>query len=77
MRDDRRLKDDHGFARINTDKSWVDRVVPLKAFYDAEDYHQDYAEKNPDNPYIQVCDIPKVAALKAQFPELFQEYGKE
>ena len=50
----RRLKDDHGFARINTDKSWVDRVVPLKAFYDAEDYHQDYAEKNPDNPYIQV-----------------------
>ena len=32
----------------------MDRVVPLKAFYDAEDYHQDYAEKNPDNPYIQV-----------------------
>jgi peptide-methionine (S)-S-oxide reductase len=55
-------------------KKIVTEVVPLKAFYDAEDYHQDYAEKNPDNPYIQVCDIPKVAALKAQFPELFQEY---
>lgn len=55
----------------------VTEVVPLKAFYDGEDYHQDYAEKNPDNPYIQVCDIPKVAALKAQFPELFQEYGKK
>jgi peptide-methionine (S)-S-oxide reductase len=55
----------------------VTQVVPLKAFYDAEDYHQDYAEKNPDNPYIQVCDIPKVKALKAQFPELFQEYGKK
>jgi peptide-methionine (S)-S-oxide reductase len=53
----------------------VTQVVPLKAFYDAEEYHQDYAEKNPDNPYIQVCDIPKVKALKAQFPELFQEYG--
>jgi peptide-methionine (S)-S-oxide reductase len=52
----------------------VTQVVPLKAFYDAEDYHQDYAEKNPDNPYIQVCDIPKVKALKAQFPELFQDY---
>jgi peptide-methionine (S)-S-oxide reductase len=50
----------------------VTEVVPLKAFYDGEDYHQDYAEKNPDNPYIQVCDIPKVTALKAQFPELFQ-----
>jgi peptide-methionine (S)-S-oxide reductase len=55
----------------------VTQVVPLLAFYDAEDYHQDYAEKNPDNPYIQVCDIPKVKALQAQFPELFQEYGKK
>ena len=55
-------------------KPIVTQVVPLKAFYDAEDYHQDYAEKNPNNPYIQVCDVPKVAALKEQFPELFQEY---
>jgi peptide-methionine (S)-S-oxide reductase len=55
-------------------KKIVTEVVPLKAFYDAEDYHQDYAEKNPNNPYIQVCDVPKVAALKAQFPELFQDY---
>jgi peptide-methionine (S)-S-oxide reductase len=55
----------------------VTQVVPLDAFYEAEDYHQDYAEKNPDNPYIQVCDIPKVHALEAQFPELFQEYGKK
>jgi len=58
-------------------KKIVTQVVPLKAFYDAEDYHQDYAEKNPNNPYIQVCDIPKVAALKAQFPELFQEYKRK
>jgi peptide-methionine (S)-S-oxide reductase len=55
-------------------KKIVTEVTPLKAFYDAEDYHQDYAEKNPNNPYIQVCDVPKVAALKQQFPELFQEY---
>lgn len=52
----------------------VTEVVPLKAFFNAEDYHQDYAEKNPNNPYIQVCDVPKVAALKEQFPELFQDY---
>jgi peptide-methionine (S)-S-oxide reductase len=58
-------------------KPIVTQVVPLDAFYDAEDYHQDYAEKNPDNPYIQVCDIPKVHALQAQFPELFQDYGKK
>jgi peptide-methionine (S)-S-oxide reductase len=58
-------------------KKIVTEVTPLKAFYDGEDYHQDYAEKNPDNPYIQVCDIPKVAALQAQFPELFQEYKRK
>jgi len=52
----------------------VTEVTPLKAFYKAEAYHQDYAFHNPDNPYIQVCDRPKMDALKAQFPELFVEY---
>ena len=52
----------------------VTEVVPLKGFYRAEDYHQDYALNNPDNPYIQVCDVPKIAALKEQFPELFVDY---
>ena len=52
----------------------VTQLVPLKAFYKAEDYHQDYAVKNPNNPYIQICDVPKTAALKAQFPQLFKQY---
>ena len=51
----------------------VTQVVPLKGFYDAESYHQHYADNNPGNPYILVCDRPKVEALKAQFPELFVE----
>jgi peptide-methionine (S)-S-oxide reductase len=55
-------------------KKIVTQVVPLKGFYKAEDYHQDYALKNPDNPYIEVCDRPKIAALKQQFPELFVDY---
>ncbi len=55
----------------------VTELVPLKAFYDGEAYHQDYAVKNPGNPYIQVCDVPKTAALKAQFPELFIEYRRK
>jgi len=55
-------------------KPIVTEVTPLKRFYRAEDYHQDYAYHNPDNPYIQVCDRPKIAALKEQFPELFVEY---
>lgn len=52
----------------------VTEVTPLKGFYDAEDYHQHYADHNPGNPYILVCDRPKIEALKAQFPELFQDY---
>jgi len=52
----------------------VTELTPLKAFYKGEDYHQDYAVKNPNNPYIQICDVPKTKALKAQFPELFTEY---
>ncbi len=55
-------------------KPIVTQIQPLKAFYDGEDYHQDYAVKNPNNPYIQICDVPKTAALKKQFPELFKEY---
>jgi peptide-methionine (S)-S-oxide reductase len=52
----------------------VTQVTALKGFYRAENYHQDYALKNPNNPYIQICDIPKIAALKQQFPELFVDY---
>jgi peptide-methionine (S)-S-oxide reductase len=55
-------------------KPIVTQLVPLKGFYDAESYHQDYALHNPDNPYILVCDRPKVEALKHQFPELFKDY---
>jgi peptide-methionine (S)-S-oxide reductase len=55
-------------------KPIVTQVVPLKGFYDAEAYHQDYALHNPNNPYILVCDRPKVEALKQQFPELFKDY---
>jgi peptide-methionine (S)-S-oxide reductase len=58
------------------DKPIVTQIVPLSAFYRGEEYHQDYAMKNPHNPYIQVCDIPKIAALGEQFPELFQEYKR-
>jgi peptide-methionine (S)-S-oxide reductase len=53
----------------------VTKLSPLQAFYPGEDYHQDYALKNPGNPYIQVCDLPKIAALKKQFPDLFVEYN--
>ena len=49
----------------------VTQVVPLKAFYPAEAYHQDYAAQHPNNPYIVFNDAPKVAHLQQQFPELY------
>jgi peptide-methionine (S)-S-oxide reductase len=52
----------------------VTEVTPLKGFYNGEDYHQDYALKNLDNPYIEVCDRPRIAALKQLFPNLFVDY---
>ena len=65
-------------AQLEAAKTFNGKIVtelsPLKGFYKAEDYHQDYATKNPNNPYIQICDVPKTKALKAEFPELFVEY---
>jgi peptide-methionine (S)-S-oxide reductase len=50
----------------------VTQVVPFKAFYPAEAYHQNYATLHPDNPYIAINDLPKVAHLKKMFPELYK-----
>jgi peptide-methionine (S)-S-oxide reductase len=50
----------------------VTQVVPLKAFYPAEGYHQNYAKLHPDNPYIARFDLPKVANLQQMFPQLYQ-----
>lgn len=50
----------------------VTQLVPLKAFYPAEAYHQHYFQLHPNNPYIVYNDAPKVAQLKRQFPALYQ-----
>lgn len=54
-------------------KPVVTQLSPLSKFYQAENYHQDYAEKNPDNPYIVINDKPKVENLKKKFPMLWAE----
>jgi peptide-methionine (S)-S-oxide reductase len=52
--------------------SIVTRVDPLKGFYAAEDYHQDYLINNPRNPYIVINDLPKVQNFARTFPELYR-----
>ncbi len=50
----------------------VTQVVPLKAFYPAEAYHQNYLALHPMQPYIVINDVPKVEALKTKFPAIFR-----
>ncbi len=49
----------------------VTQVVQLNVFYPAEAYHQNYAAKHPDNPYIAYNDAPKVEHLRQEFPDLY------
>jgi peptide-methionine (S)-S-oxide reductase len=51
----------------------VTQVAPLTAFYPAEAYHQDYATRNPHQPYIATFDRPKIENLKAVFPQLYRD----
>jgi peptide-methionine (S)-S-oxide reductase len=49
-------------------------VVPLKGFYPAEGYHQDYLKHHPNDPYIVINDAPKIQNLKREFPQLYRDY---
>ena len=51
----------------------VTRVDPLKAFYPAERYHQDFIARNPQNPYVVFNDVPKIRDLKRLYPEYYRE----
>jgi peptide-methionine (S)-S-oxide reductase len=62
------LDQSHVFA-----KPIVTRVDPLKGFYDAENYHQDYLVNNPTQPYIAYNDLPKVENFRHTFPSLYSD----
>lgn len=62
-------------AQLNASHAFSQRVatkVETGGFYAAEDYHQGYERKHPDSPYIRRWDLPKLAALKANFPTLWR-----
>ena len=72
----KKLADDY-IAAIDKSKALpkpiVTQVVPLKEFYEAESYHQDYLKRHPDDPYIVYNDMPKLEALKTKFPDLYKK----
>jgi len=53
-------------------ESIVTEVMPLRAFYAAEGYHQNYLARHLDQPYIVFNDLPKLGSLKQRFPELYR-----
>ena len=61
-------------GRLQRDRVYSSKIVtivaPLRGFYPAEAYHQDYAIHNPQNPYIVFNDLPKMHKLRQQFPQL-------
>ncbi len=61
-----------GDAKVFSDPI-VTELLPLDAFYPAEDYHQDFMRLNPDYPYIVVHDQPKVEALMKTYPNLLKK----
>jgi len=54
------------------DRPIVTAVTMGSTFYVAEDYHQDYVVHHPDESYIVINDLPKVANLRKQFPNLYR-----
>ena len=51
-------------------------LEPLTAFYDAEDYHQGYAERNPFQPYIAYTAAPKVKKLHEYYGDKLKDASK-
>ncbi len=51
----------------------VTEVVPFKAFYPAEEQHQNFCNRHPNNPYVEYVAMPKVAKVKQKVPELAKQ----
>ena len=66
--------------QLNDAHVYADPIVtslePLKGFYSAEEYHQHFADKNPDYPYVQFCDVPKLKVLHEKFADLLKPETK-
>ena len=52
------------------DRPIVTQLVPLVAFYPAENYHQHFVARNPYYPYVVINDLPKLQQLRKQYPQL-------
>jgi peptide-methionine (S)-S-oxide reductase len=54
-------------------KQIVTQIVPLDVFYRAEDYHQDFERRNPNQGYVRAVSVPRLNKFKKKFPELLKK----
>jgi len=59
--------DEGVFSKVTT------QIVPFEAFYDAEEYHQDYEQKNPNQPYVRAVSIPRLKKFQKKYPQLLKK----
>lgn len=57
-------------------KEIVTEVVAFDRFYFAEEYHQDYEKRNPNNPYVRNVSIPRLRRFQKAYPELLKKNHK-
>ncbi|HAB80644.1 MAG TPA: peptide-methionine (S)-S-oxide reductase [Flavobacteriaceae bacterium] len=61
---------------LNIEKAFnnpiVTQIMPFTIFYEAEDYHQDFEARNPNNPYVRAVSVPRLLKFKAKFPKLLK-----
>jgi len=57
------------------DKPIATEISALTTFWKAEDYHQDFEERNPNQSYVKAVSVPRLNKFKAKFPELLKKNG--
>lgn len=64
-------------AKLTQDKVFDGPITttlePLVKFFDAEDYHQDYEARNPNQPYVRGVSVPRLNRFKAKYPQLLKK----
>ncbi len=70
---------DEVIAELNAEKIWDDpivtEVVPAESFYPAEDYHQEYFRRNPNQGYCRMVIAPKVAKFRKEYLARLKRVG--
>lgn len=65
---DSKVKEMNGSGKYNA--PIAAQVMPLKKFWPAEDYHQDFIAHNPDQGYVQAVSIPEIKEFQKEYPQL-------